>query len=141
MSGSPIGSLGYTLPNEAWGAPSGAVNWYNATFNYSAKHGYSEWKDDYIWLPSLTETGYGMSDYGLWQLSDSQRSNTTYTWLRSGGSGVADGSKFVSKKMFAICMSGVAALITVCVLLVCVVIHLARRIPKRSNSAGEEESD
>ena len=57
MAGSPIGSLGYTLPNEAWGAPSGAVNWYNATFNYSAKHGYSEWKDDYIWLPSLTETG------------------------------------------------------------------------------------
>ncbi len=52
-----------------------------------------------------------------------------------------DGSKFVSKKMFAICMSGVAALITVCVLLVCVVIHLARRIPKRSDSAGEEESD
>ena len=91
MAGSPIGSLGYTLPNEAWGAPSGAVNWYNATFNYSAKHGYSEWKDDYIWLPSLTETGYGMSDYGLWQLSDSQRSNSTYTWLRSGGSGVADG--------------------------------------------------
>ena len=91
MAGSPIGSLGYTLPNEAWGTPSGVVNWYNATFNYSIKHGYSEWKDDYIWLPSLTETGYGMSDYGLWQLSDGQRSNSTYTWLRSGGSGVADG--------------------------------------------------
>ncbi|MDE6550480.1 MAG: hypothetical protein K2M44_03170 [Clostridia bacterium] len=80
--GGTIGGLGYTLPNDAYGTPSGTVKWYT-NMNYSAKNGYSEWKDDYIWLPSITETGYNTSITGIWGLSNNQRSSTTYSWLRS----------------------------------------------------------
>ncbi|MDE6549929.1 MAG: hypothetical protein K2M44_00270, partial [Clostridia bacterium] len=83
-AGGSIGGIGYTLPNDAYGTPSGAVNWYNANLNFSSKNGYAEWKDDYIWLPSLTETGYDASHVGIWGLSGSQRSNSTFSWMRSG---------------------------------------------------------
>ncbi|MDE6550911.1 MAG: hypothetical protein K2M44_05390, partial [Clostridia bacterium] len=82
--GGVVGDAGYTLPNEAYGTPIGAVNWYNSGMNYSAKNGYGEWKDDYIWLPSLTETGHNSSIIGIWELSDNQRSNDNYSFLRSG---------------------------------------------------------
>ena len=57
---------------------------------------YNDWANDYVWLPSLTETGYydknsdgtkGTVYTGIWATSDQQRSNSateTYTWLRSG---------------------------------------------------------
>ncbi len=85
--GGSIGNLGYTLPNEAYGTPSGTVNWYNASgrnTDYSGKIGYADWKDDYIWLPSLTETGYNGSVTGIWDLSGNQRSNIRSSWVRSG---------------------------------------------------------
>ncbi len=86
--GGNIGSTGYTLPNEAYGTPSGTVNWYvgnGKNMNYSGKSGYADWKDDYIWLPSLTETGGNESVNGIWALSNNQRSNSEYySWLRSG---------------------------------------------------------
>ncbi|MDE5618839.1 MAG: hypothetical protein K2I79_05065, partial [Clostridia bacterium] len=50
----------------------------------SSKAGYTDWKEDLIWLPSLTETGYSSSAYGIWGLSDNQRSNSIVSWLRSG---------------------------------------------------------
>ncbi|MDE6551078.1 MAG: hypothetical protein K2M44_06265, partial [Clostridia bacterium] len=78
------GGIGYTLPNDSYGTPSGTVKWYNANMNYSAKNGYAEWKDDYIWLPSLTETGYNTSVTGIWGLSVNQRPNSANSWLRSG---------------------------------------------------------
>ncbi|MDE6550970.1 MAG: MBG domain-containing protein, partial [Clostridia bacterium] len=82
--GGTIGGVGYTLPNEAYGTPSGTVKWYNANMNYSTKNGYAEWKDDYIWLPSMTETGYSATYTGIWGLSINQRSNSTNSWARSG---------------------------------------------------------
>ena len=86
--GGTIGNLGWTLPNEAYGAPSGTVNWYSngSTVNMSTlstKTGYSAWKDDYIWLPSITETGLNETTNGIWALSNNQRSNSAITWLRT----------------------------------------------------------
>ena len=85
--GGTIGNINYTLPNEAYGTPSGTVNWYNANgrnMDYSGKSGYADWKDDYIWLPSATETGGNESVNGIWALSNNQRSNSVNSWLRSG---------------------------------------------------------
>ncbi len=85
--GGTIGNMGYTLPNEAYGTPSGTVNWYvgsGRNMDYSSKSGYADWKEDYIWLPSLTETGVDESVNGIWALSNNQRSNSENSWLRSG---------------------------------------------------------
>ena len=89
MAGGSIGGENYTLPNEAYGTPAGTVKWFSNGPNINmstlpSKVGYSSWKDDYIWLPSLTETGYSSTYGGIWGLSNNQRSNSTYTWLRSG---------------------------------------------------------
>ncbi|MDE6551076.1 MAG: hypothetical protein K2M44_06255, partial [Clostridia bacterium] len=84
MAGGSIGDIGYTLPNDAYGTPNGTVSWYSSSYNYSGKSGYGEWKDDYIWLPSLTETGYSSTISGIWDLSDNQRYNSINSWLRSG---------------------------------------------------------
>ena len=71
-----------TCPNEAWGTPE-IESYYNANMNYSNKTHYTEWASDYLWLPSLAETGYsGVA--GIWNLSNEQRSNGTNSWLRSG---------------------------------------------------------
>ncbi len=72
----------YTCANEAWGTPN-PQKYFDATFNYSNKSHYGEWADDYIWLPSIAETGYsGVA--GIWNLSDKQRINDKNTWMRSG---------------------------------------------------------
>ncbi|MDE6550493.1 MAG: bacterial Ig-like domain-containing protein [Clostridia bacterium] len=95
FAGGSIGGVGYTMPNEAYGTPAGKVNWSNSNFNYSSKNGYTDWKEDYIWLPSLTETGYSGTITGIWALSNNQRSNysTYYSWLRSGGGSDASNAR------------------------------------------------
>ncbi|MDE6551312.1 MAG: hypothetical protein K2M44_07455, partial [Clostridia bacterium] len=80
--GGTIGGIGYTLPNEAYGTPSGTIR-YSTNMNYASKNKYSEWQNDYVWLPSLTETGYNTTYSGIWQLSTNQRTFTTSYWLRS----------------------------------------------------------
>ncbi len=85
--GGTIGNINYTLPNEAYGRPRRTINWYvgeGKNMDYSGKSGYADWKDDYIWLPSLTETGRDETTNGIWALSNNQRSNSTNSWLRSG---------------------------------------------------------
>ena len=97
--GGTIGNIGYTLPNEAYGTPSGTVNWYvgnGRNLDYSSKSGYADWKDDYIWLPSVTETGGNESVNGIWALSNNQRSNSTNSWLRSGNYNGAGGAYYLS---------------------------------------------
>ena len=89
-------------PNDAYGEPKDS-NWYNASglnMNYkSTKAHYDDWKDDYLWLPSMVETGKGNNGgsvasanvvNGIWQTNQNLRS-TYYTgtyqneaWLRSG---------------------------------------------------------
>ena len=84
----------HILQSEAYGTPSGG-RWYEPTDNASdprdlrnapTRIQYSAWKDDPIWLPALSETGWnGVT--GFWNTTESQRaySNTTAnTWLRSG---------------------------------------------------------
>ena len=107
----------YLLPNEAWGSGTDGVSgpntalrhtkgsrtggWYTGSpSNISvlpSKPAYYEWSNDYLWLPSLTETGYytSGSDYGssLWGIpandnviKSTRPSGTTtdVSWLRSG---------------------------------------------------------
>ena len=109
----------YLLPNEAWGSGTDGVSgpntalrhtkgsrtggWYTGSpSNISvlpSKPAYYEWSNDYLWLPSLTETGYytSGSDYGssLWGIpandnviKSTRPSGTTtdVSWLRSGNS-------------------------------------------------------
>ena len=82
-AGGNLGSIGYTLPNEAYGTPSGSVRWYSSNMDFSDKPGYSDWKDDYIWLPSVSEVGNNTSTTGIWEVSVNQKSNELGYWLRS----------------------------------------------------------
>ncbi len=96
--GGTIGNIGYTLPNEAYGTPSGTIKWYvfNAiNMNPTGKSGYADWKDDYIWLPSATETGKSNVTNGIWALSDNQRSNSAISWLRSSSRRYASNACYV----------------------------------------------
>ncbi len=97
--GGTIGNLGFTLPNEAYGTPSGTVNWYSGVnivmSSLTSKAGYSAWKDDYIWLPSVTEIGRNTTTSGIWALSDYQRSNIANSWLRSGHYSNADAAHYM----------------------------------------------
>ncbi len=92
----------YYFPNDAYGTLSGG-DWYEK-MDYSTKGSgetaYDAWKDDYLWLPSLTETGMsngsvsGEGD-GMWDTDASLRSaksglGKNYCWLRSGSAYRAD---------------------------------------------------
>ncbi|MDE6551021.1 MAG: hypothetical protein K2M44_05950, partial [Clostridia bacterium] len=78
------GNVGYTLPNEAYGTPSGEIKLREDNMDWREKSGYTDWKDDYIWLPSITETGSSSSVRGIWGLSANQRTcGDEYVWLRS----------------------------------------------------------
>ena len=80
-------------------------SWQFSGANYTNKDGYKDWANDYIWLPSMAETGYNTSNIGLWETSTEQRQNYSfstsdngtvgssnnadlgsynYSWLRSG---------------------------------------------------------
>ena len=101
----------YLCPNEAWGTGTDGTSGPNIAWRHSAgsktggwygsgttdnmnqviaKTDYTEWKDDYVWLPSLTETGYynSGSDYGssLWGIpaGDAILKSSAISWLRSG---------------------------------------------------------
>ena len=87
------GPYNYQSPNEALTPPTsgwGGAN-YSGGGTFNGKD-YSDWGNDYIWLPSATETGY--SNYfgtnnanSIWKLSTNQLAHTTtnsYSWLRSG---------------------------------------------------------
>ncbi|MDE5618158.1 MAG: hypothetical protein K2I79_01570, partial [Clostridia bacterium] len=76
--------LGSTLINDAYGTPKSPINYYSSVTEYLNKSGYNDWKDDYIWLPSITEVGYGDNVAGIWALSANQRCNPMDSWLRSG---------------------------------------------------------
>ncbi len=94
---SAITTLGttYSYPNEAI-APS-KTNWYSSGVNYSSKTNYTVWQNDYLWLPSLTETGYSDTKLGLWGVSENQRKNydgSTTTSLGSVGSTSGNASAF-----------------------------------------------
>ncbi len=88
------GDKNFTLGSEAYGTPKGTQNWWvggsgtsvNPTEQYrnmkdaydSTKPQYNAWAGDYVWLPSLSETGYGSGDApsnSIWGTTLSQRQN------------------------------------------------------------------
>ncbi len=79
-----------TCPNESYGTPNPEAyylddqKWnYGASNPSGAKDNYTQWSTDYLWLPSLAETGY-KNIAGIWNLSSNQRVNGISTWLRTG---------------------------------------------------------
>ncbi len=88
----------YYLPNDAYGEPNTGGEWYSTDYGnlYSNKDDsrvdgakYGAWKDDYLWIPSITEAGCGVTGTGLWNTDFSLRSSagtkgTDWTWFRSG---------------------------------------------------------
>ncbi len=99
----------YYFPNDAYGTldtSDDGPKWYDVGTNmdYSSKGNeetaYNAWKNDYLWLPSLTETGMsnggqdGVGD-GVWDTDAILRSaksglGKSYCWLRSGEAYRAD---------------------------------------------------
>ncbi len=103
QSAKSIISMSYNYPNDAWSKDTTDDGFYSASYNYAELDYSDAWADSYLWLPSLSETGYSSSIAGLWNTSISQRQNfdgsTTsspgsvgstsgsacpYSWLRSG---------------------------------------------------------
>ena len=115
QSAKTINSMSYNYPNEAWSNSTTGDGFYNGTdgiseYNYAyntatgaIREENDDWADSYLWLPSMSETGYNTSKIGLWKTSTEQRMNydgsTTsspgsvgftsgtaypYSWLRSG---------------------------------------------------------
>ena len=98
----------YNFPNDSIYYPEGGLYYSHSAYgsmNYHSKTNYDEWATDYIWLPSITETGYDSSHTGMWETSTEQRQNISsstsdngtvgtdnssipwsynYSWLRSG---------------------------------------------------------
>ncbi len=103
------------FPNDALGIPkqttmNGNGRWYTRsgiTQNYSGiatgtasddavntyvdSSRYTEWGNDYLWLPSITETGFNDSatihSPGIWNVSTDQRQSSAASWMRSGWAG------------------------------------------------------
>lgn len=97
-------NFSYDLPNDNW-SDEFEGEFYSDGYNYAGKSGNNTWANDYLWLPSMTETGNNGTYNGLWQTTTDQRKNangSTYSsvgsvgassgdaynnsWLRSGGS-------------------------------------------------------
>ncbi len=76
------GIHGNNFPNEAWGIPSNESGWGGTNYGSTGmnKNGYSNWKNDKIWLPSFTEI-YN----GIWGDAGARRTDSpSITWSRAG---------------------------------------------------------
>ena len=93
------GGMNYNTVNECWGVPSSNPSTWSGNSNkaiYNNTYYYGAWKEDKLWLPSMTETGCNDKWYGLWRLSKTQLKNPNYAyWLRTGGSAADDNIKNV----------------------------------------------
>ena len=83
-----LGSNWANMSNEAWSDELSSDGFYRSSYNYANKYfgdyGNGTWKNDYLWLPSLTETGVISGTTGMWDLSVAERSNGTgSSWSRS----------------------------------------------------------
>ncbi len=110
----------YLCPNEAWGKGTdgvtgpntslthtkGGKGWYvNGSTNMNQvvdNTRYYEWKDDYLWLPSLTETGYYNNDKdlgtSLWGIPNGNAilKSSGISWLRSGNTSNAANALYLA---------------------------------------------
>ena len=101
------------LPNDSIDVPTSGSYYTDSTYgnmNFHSKTNYDAWENDYLWLPSMTETGYSSSLNGLWETSTEQRQNISsskgsvgsvgssadsaydYSWLRSGSYDITSGA-------------------------------------------------
>ena len=89
-------SKSYLSPNDSLNDPTGVLegDYYSTSFNYHSKEGYSAWANDYLWLPSMAETGYDSSNLGLWETSTTQRQNISSSTSGVGSVGSASGSAY-----------------------------------------------
>ena len=76
---------GYTLNNESLSTTI-STGWFisASSFSYQTKTYYTQWGEDHLWLPSISETGANDSELGIWELSTTERSASSYWWSRSG---------------------------------------------------------
>ena len=66
----------YNCSNENWSTSTSNDGYYQSgAYNYASKSGSDSWKNDYVWLPSMYEIGYGDDYSGMWQLSYTQRTH------------------------------------------------------------------
>ena len=72
---------GYTLNNESLATN---LSGYYDNNTYQTKTYYTQWGNDHLWLPSLSETGTSNSELGIWELSTTERSASNEWWSRSG---------------------------------------------------------
>ncbi|MDE5549177.1 MAG: hypothetical protein K2J13_02880, partial [Clostridia bacterium] len=84
------GTYPYNASNDSYIGDSSSTHFNSTKYNYWNYDGYSDWKDDRIWLPSMAETGYSDSVSGLWNTNAFQRSDSGgdrnkdhYTWMRT----------------------------------------------------------
>ena len=82
-------TINYNFPNDALGDLT--EGWHpSAKYVPDFEIGgirYDAWGDDYIWIPSGTETGYSnlAETSSIWKLSNNQRGETDFnSWMRSG---------------------------------------------------------
>ena len=82
----------FNAHNDAYGVTG---SWYGGmgyapdfTFNGAISARYDAWKEDYIWIPSVAETGFNsyVNKSNVWKLTSAQRAHSvkTKSWLRSG---------------------------------------------------------
>ena len=89
--------INFDLNNDAWGVGNSTANGFLGGISYEDRAAYAVWKDDLVWLPSITEVGSisssttaggrpsGAAISGLWKISETQREFTSgnYAWSRS----------------------------------------------------------
>ena len=68
--------------------------YYNNSYNYGSKTNYDAWGDDYLWLPSLNETGRSDDYDGIWETLTSER--MTYDGSTSSVSASTPGNSQVN---------------------------------------------
>ena len=88
---SAVGDTSYwgnVAPNDAYGTPNEGTwntNNYGDSSAMATNDSYVDWANDYLWLPSMAETGWCDEHNGIWRTHTNQRGNdSSYTWLRSG---------------------------------------------------------
>ena len=96
----------YCCPNDAYGTPFTDI--WNPTRNISEcvdKTDYTAWKDDYLWLPSVTEIGgkyvndknvqSGVAAEGIWNMPNDTFRARQNAWVRSCNNGSWGGCLYV----------------------------------------------
>ncbi len=104
----PPWGASYNVFNDALGTLSS--NWNSSGYTYkpsdtftnanSETVRYDSWGDDYIWLPSVTETGYSdqFATASIWKLTKAQLSNShsTGVYIRSAGRAAGNDAWMIS---------------------------------------------